>query len=85
MERATRGCATLSPRLEWGVVHAHRRCSHIREHMGEVRERHGWLYREHMGEEFTANDFRTWGGTLTAAIALAEHGVAWSDAEAKRW
>ena len=70
MERATRGCATLSPRLEWGVVHAHRRCSHIREHMGE---------------EFTANDFRTWGGTLTAAIALAEHGVAWSDAEAKRW
>ena len=31
--------------------------------------------REHMGEEFTAKDFRTWGGTLTAAIALAEHGV----------
>src|SRR4051794_22608388 len=27
---------------------------------------------EHMGEEFTAKDFRTWGGTLTAAIALAE-------------
>ena len=29
-----------------------------------------------MGEEFTAKDFRTWGGTLIAAIALAEHGVA---------
>ena len=40
--------------------------------------------REHMGEEFTAKDFRTWGGTLTAAIALAEHGVAETDAEAKR-
>ena len=39
---------------------------------------------EHMGEEFTAKDFRTWGGTLTAAIALAEHGVADSEAEAKR-
>jgi DNA topoisomerase I len=39
---------------------------------------------EHMGEEFTAKDFRTWGGTLTAAIALAEHGVPDSDAEAKR-
>ena len=39
--------------------------------------------REHMGEEFTAKDFRTWGGTLTAAIALAEHGVAETDAEAK--
>ncbi len=40
--------------------------------------------REHMGEEFTAKDFRTWGGTLTGAIALAEHGVAESEAEAKR-
>ncbi len=40
--------------------------------------------REHMDDEFTAKDFRTWGGTLTAAIALAEHGVAESDAEAKR-
>ena len=40
--------------------------------------------REHMGEEFTAKDFRTWGGTLIAAIALAEHGVADTDAAAKR-
>lgn len=40
--------------------------------------------REHMGETFTAKDFRTWGGTLTAAIALAEHGVAETDAEAKK-
>ena len=40
--------------------------------------------REHMGEEFTAKDFRTWGGTLTAAIALAEHGVVETDAEAKK-
>ena len=27
--------------------------------------------REHMGEEFTAKDFRTWGGTLVGAIQLA--------------
>jgi DNA topoisomerase-1 len=40
--------------------------------------------REHMGEAFTAKDFRTWGGTLTAAIALAEHGTADTDAEAKK-
>ena len=40
--------------------------------------------REHMGEEFTAKDFRTWGGTLTAAIALAEHGASETEAEAKR-
>jgi DNA topoisomerase-1 len=40
--------------------------------------------REHMGEEFTAKDFRTWGGTLTAAVCLAEHGVAETETEAKR-
>jgi len=39
---------------------------------------------EHMGEEFTAKDFRTWGGTLIAAIAFAEHGVPETEAEAKR-
>jgi DNA topoisomerase I len=39
---------------------------------------------EHMGEEFTAKDFRTWGGTLLAAISLAEHDVAESETQAKR-
>lgn len=28
----------------------------------------------HMGDGYTAKDFRTWGGTLEAALALAEHG-----------
>ena len=40
--------------------------------------------REYLGEEFSAKDFRTWGGTLLAAIALAERGVSESDVEAKR-
>jgi DNA topoisomerase-1 len=39
---------------------------------------------EFMGEEFTAKDFRTWGGTLIAAVALAEHGEAETETEAKR-
>jgi DNA topoisomerase-1 len=39
---------------------------------------------EHMGEEFTAKDFRTWGGTLLAAIGLAEKGPAETEAEQKR-
>ena len=39
---------------------------------------------ESLGQGFTAKDFRTWGGTLTAAIALAEHGPPQSEAEAKR-
>ncbi len=34
--------------------------------------------------EFTAKDFRTWGGTLLAAIALAEIGPARTKTEAKR-
>jgi DNA topoisomerase-1 len=37
-----------------------------------------------MGEEFTAKDFRTWGGTLIAAVALAERGPAETATEAKR-
>jgi DNA topoisomerase-1 len=40
--------------------------------------------REYLGEEFTAKDFRTWGGTLIAAIALAERGPPESESEAKR-
>jgi DNA topoisomerase I len=31
--------------------------------------------KRHLGEEFTAKDFRTWGGTLLAAIAFAELGL----------
>jgi DNA topoisomerase I len=39
---------------------------------------------EHMGDDFTAKDFRTWGGTLTAAIALAERPPPETHDEAKR-
>ena len=42
----------------------------------------------YLGEEFTAKDFRTWGGTLLAAIYLAERaakeGFPESDREQKR-
>jgi len=40
--------------------------------------------RTYLGDEFTAKDFRTWGGTLIAAVALAERGAAETEAEAKR-
>jgi len=40
--------------------------------------------REYLGEEFTAKDFRTWGGTLIAAIEFAEHGPAESESVAKK-
>ena len=39
---------------------------------------------EYLGEDFTAKDFRTWGGTLTAAIAFAEHKPVDTPEEAKR-
>jgi DNA topoisomerase-1 len=40
--------------------------------------------RRYLGEDFTAKDFRTWGGTLIAGIAFAEHGPSETEAEAKR-
>ncbi len=40
--------------------------------------------RRHMGDDFTVKDFRTWGGTLLAAVELAERGVPESETEAKR-
>ncbi|MFN2471616.1 MAG: DNA topoisomerase IB [Gaiellaceae bacterium] len=40
--------------------------------------------RTHLGEEFTAKDFRTWGGTLIAAVGLAERGTTDHVPEAKR-
>lgn len=38
---------------------------------------------EHMGEEFTAKDFRTWAGTVLAAIALRNCEIASRQREAK--
>ena len=38
----------------------------------------------YMGEEFTAKDFRTWGGTLLAALAFADRGLVDTEAEQKR-
>jgi DNA topoisomerase I len=40
--------------------------------------------RGYLGGEFTAKDFRTWGGTLLAAIAFAEHDPPESETHARR-
>lgn len=40
--------------------------------------------KEHMGPDFSGKDFRTWGGTLLAAIALAERGPVEGKAAQKR-
>ncbi len=40
--------------------------------------------RANLGEEFSAKDFRTWGGTLVAAVELAEAGTTESVTESKR-
>jgi DNA topoisomerase I len=39
---------------------------------------------EHLGNGFTAKDFRTWGGTLLAAVELGRHGPPESEADANR-
>jgi DNA topoisomerase-1 len=38
----------------------------------------------YLGEDYSAKDFRTWGGTLLAAIELAQHDPPENPAEAKR-
>ena len=58
------------------------------EHNGELvnlgARRLNEYIREYMGDEFTAKDFRTWGGTLVAAIELAERGEADTATEQKK-
>jgi DNA topoisomerase-1 len=58
------------------------------EHNGELvnlgARRLNDYIRDHLGEEFTAKDFRTWGGTLLAAIELAERGEAETATEQKQ-
>ena len=39
---------------------------------------------EHLGNGFTAKDFRTWGGTLLAAVELERRGPPSNDGEARR-
>ncbi|HVM18100.1 MAG TPA: hypothetical protein VM290_11010 [Gaiellaceae bacterium] len=38
----------------------------------------------YLGEDFSAKDFRTWGGTLLAALYLAERGAPRTETEGKR-
>jgi DNA topoisomerase-1 len=53
--------------------------------LASLTERHLNEYvQEHMGDDFTVKDFRTWGGTLLAAVALAERGPAETEAQAKK-
>jgi DNA topoisomerase-1 len=40
--------------------------------------------KENLGPEFSAKDFRTWGGTLLAAVMLAERGVPETETEARK-
>jgi DNA topoisomerase-1 len=55
------------------------------EELVNLTERHLNDYvQQHMGDEFSVKDFRTWGGTLLAAIRLAEHGTAASETGAKK-
>ena len=53
--------------------------------LASLSERHLNQYvQEHMGEDFTVKDFRTWGGTLLAAIGLAERGPVEAETQAKK-
>jgi DNA topoisomerase I len=49
----------------------------------DQRRLNGYI-RAHMGDEFTAKDFRTWGGTLTAAVELGQKELPETETDAKR-
>jgi DNA topoisomerase I len=59
-----------------------------RDAHGEWRELHSSdlnvAFKELVGEEYTVKDLRTWAATVTAAVALAQHGPAGTDREQKR-
>jgi len=57
---AQKGGRVFRFRVEGGPL-----CNLTSRHLNEY-------VKEHMGPDFTAKDFRTWGGTLLAAIACAE-------------
>lgn len=57
-------------------------CSHYTANL--VKSDVNAYLREITGEEFTAKDFRTWAGTVLAALALREFKAFDSQAEAKR-
>jgi DNA topoisomerase-1 len=53
--------------------------------LANLTDRHLNQYvQEHMGEDFTVKDFRTWGGTLLAAIGLAERGTTETEPQARK-
>jgi DNA topoisomerase-1 len=53
--------------------------------LASLTDRHLNQYvQEHMGDDFTVKDFRTWGGTLLAAIGLAERGPVEPESQAKK-
>ena len=53
--------------------------------LASLSERHLNQYvQEHMGDDFTVKGFRTWGGTLLAAVGLAERGAADTESQAKK-
>ena len=53
--------------------------------LADLTDRHLNEYvQEHLGEDFTVKDFRTWGGTLLAAIGLAERGPVEQESQAKK-
>ena len=71
----------LAPRVDKAPGNGNRFRRDLCALTGERLNEHIGTY---MGDEFTAKDFRTWGGTLIAAIGLAERGVQETEAENKR-
>ena len=89
--RARRGLHRCAPRPHHPALPGHARASELFQYVDAEGERHAITsddvnahLREITGRDVTAKDFRTWGGTMHAALALQSMGPAASRREADR-
>jgi DNA topoisomerase IB len=89
-----RFCQVVDPEVRAAVVTLRRRRSPKDAELLAYKEGREWIdlrsedindyIQSHIGDDFTAKDFRTWVGTVLAAAGLAEHEAPASETEAKR-
>ncbi len=89
-----RVCQVVDPEVRAVLVTLRRRRAPADAELLAYKEGGAWIdvkssdineyIQEHIGDDFTAKDFRTWVGTVLAAAGLAAHEGPGSDTEAKR-
>jgi DNA topoisomerase I len=87
-------CQVVDPEVRAVIVTLRRRRSPADAELLAYKEGREWIdlrssdindyIQSHIGDDFTAKDFRTWVGTVLAAVGLAGHEAPESETQAKR-